>query len=65
VLIVPDERLTVRRTATGYWVVQRGSVELGGAPTRSGAEAERALREAVRKRSRRNGAGARRRRLRG
>jgi hypothetical protein len=62
---VADERLTVRRTATGYWVVQRGAVQLGGAPTRSGAEAERALREAVRQRARRNGTGPRRRPPRG
>jgi hypothetical protein len=47
------ERLTVRRTATGYWVVQRGSVSLAGALTRAAAEAERELLERLRERSRR------------
>jgi hypothetical protein len=40
---VQAERLTVRQTATGYWVVQRGTLQLAGAPTRKGAEAEREL----------------------
>jgi hypothetical protein len=40
---VPKEPLTVRQTATGYWVVQRGSVQLAGAMTREAAEAEREL----------------------
>jgi len=36
-------RLTIKQTATGYWTVQRGSVQLAGAMTRSGAERERDL----------------------
>jgi hypothetical protein len=47
------ERLTIRRTATAYWVVQRGSVQLAGAVTRAGAEAERDLLERLSNRSRR------------
>jgi hypothetical protein len=47
---VEEERLTVRQTATSYWVVQRGSVHLAGALTRKAAEAERELRERLRKR---------------
>jgi hypothetical protein len=40
---VNQEQLTVKQTATGYWVVKRGSVELAGALTRQAAEAEREL----------------------
>jgi hypothetical protein len=47
------ERLSVRRTATGYWVVVRGSVPLTGAVTRAAAEAERDLLERLRERNRR------------
>ena len=47
------ERLTVKRTATGYWVVQRGSVQLTGSVTRAGAEGERELLERLRDRGRR------------
>lgn len=50
---VHRERLTVKQTATGYWVVQRGGVHLAGAVTRKGAEAERDLLERLRERSRR------------
>ena len=53
------ERLTVKRTATGYWVVQRGSVQLAGSLTRAGAEAERDLLERLRARDRRRGHSAR------
>lgn len=35
--------LTVQRTATGYWTVQRGDVALAGAMTRQAAEHERDL----------------------
>ena len=49
------ERLTVRRTATGYWVVQRGSVALAGGVTRHAAEAERELLERLHDRGRRRG----------
>lgn len=36
-------RLRVRKTATGFWVVERGSVQVGSGPTRKAAEAERNL----------------------
>lgn len=44
------QRLTVRQTATGYWVVRRGTMQLAGAPTRQGAEAERELLRGLRDR---------------
>jgi hypothetical protein len=47
---VRAQRLTVRQTATGYWVVQRGAVSLAGAVTREAAEAERELLERLRDR---------------
>lgn len=34
-------RLTIKQTATGYWTVQRGGVQLAGAMTRTAAERER------------------------
>ena len=37
------ERLTIRQTATGYWVVQQAGTHLASAMTRKGAEAEREL----------------------
>jgi hypothetical protein len=37
------ERLTIKQTATGYWTVQRGAVQLAGAMTRRGAEREREM----------------------
>lgn len=40
----------MRQTATGYWVVQRGAVQLAGAVTRQAAEAERDLRERLHER---------------
>jgi hypothetical protein len=40
---VQTERLTIKQTATGYWVVAHGSVHVAGAMTRSAAEAERDL----------------------
>ena len=49
----------MKRTATGYWVVQRGSVQLAGSLTRAGAEAERDLLERLRARDRRRGHSAR------
>ena len=54
-----QERLTVKRTATGYWVVRRGSVQLAGSVTRAGAEAERELLERLRERGRWRGHGRR------
>jgi hypothetical protein len=50
---VQQERLTIKQTATGYWVVQRGSVHLAGALTREAAEAELKLLERLRRRGRR------------
>jgi len=50
---VQRDRLTIRRTATGYWVVQRGGVQLAGCLTREAAEAERELLERLHNRSRR------------
>jgi hypothetical protein len=38
-----SEQLTIKQTATGYWTVRRGGVDLAGAMTRKGAEAERDL----------------------
>lgn len=34
-------QLTIKKTPTGYWTVQRGGVQLAGAMTRSAAERER------------------------
>jgi hypothetical protein len=48
---VPDEQLTVKQTATGYWVVKRGATEISGAVTRKGAEAERELMRRLRDRT--------------
>ncbi|MGH2864016.1 MAG: hypothetical protein ACRDJX_02070 [Solirubrobacteraceae bacterium] len=42
------EQLTIKQTATGYWTVRRGNVDLAGAMTRKGAEAERELRSRLR-----------------
>jgi hypothetical protein len=49
--IVQTERLTIKQTSTGYWVVQQGPVDLAGAMTRTAAEAERDLRNRLRNRS--------------
>lgn len=43
---VPQMRppqLTIKQTATGYWTVQRGGVQLAGAMTRTAAEREREM----------------------
>ena len=48
---VHSEQLKIKQTATGYWVVERGAVQLAGAMTRSAAEAERDLRNCLRGRS--------------
>jgi hypothetical protein len=58
---MPKERLTIGQTATGYWVVQRGSVDVAGAPTRKAAEAECELRERLRSRDRQRARRLRRR----
>jgi hypothetical protein len=47
----PAEQLTIKRTRTGYWSVQRGSVHVAGAMTRKGAEAERELLRRLRSRA--------------
>jgi hypothetical protein len=62
---VQKDRLTIRQTATGYWVVQRGSVQLAGAVTRKAAEAERDQLERLRARCRRRARGRFRPRVRG
>ncbi len=51
-----EQRLKIKQTATGYWTVQRGGVDLRGAMTRRGAEAERELMERLRRRSPRRAA---------
>ena len=48
---VQAERLTIKQTATGYWVVERGAVQLAGGTTRRAAEAERDLLNRLRDRS--------------
>jgi hypothetical protein len=40
-------RLTVNESRTGYWMVQRDSVQLAGGPTRHAAERERELLEGL------------------
>jgi hypothetical protein len=51
VIDMTPEPLTVKQTATGYWVVQSGDVELRGAITQEAAEAERATLVALRERA--------------
>jgi len=46
-----DKQLTVKQTATGYWVVQSGSEQIAGAVTRQAAEAERELMRRLRRRT--------------
>jgi hypothetical protein len=46
-----DQQLTVKQTATNYWVVERGSDEIAGALTRQAAEAERELVRRLRRRT--------------
>ncbi len=48
-----NEQLTIRQTPTGYWVLERGSVQVGGGPTRHAAETERDLFERLQQRRRR------------
>ncbi len=38
---MPQPRLTIKQTPTGYWTVQRGGIQLAGAMTRNAAERER------------------------
>lgn len=46
-----DKPLTVKQTATGYWVVQSGAAQISGAVTRQAAEAERDLMRRLRRRT--------------
>jgi hypothetical protein len=46
-----NDQLTVKQSASNYWVVHSGSVELSGAVTRKGAEAERELMRRLRRRT--------------
>jgi len=46
-------QLTIKQTATGYWTVQRGSVQLAGAMTRTAAERERDMLRRLSRSSRR------------
>jgi hypothetical protein len=48
---VHTERLTIKQTPTGYWVVEQGAMQLASAMTRSAAEAERDLLTRLRNRS--------------
>jgi hypothetical protein len=50
---VQRQPLKIKQTATGYWVVQRGAVQLAGGVTRAAAESERRLLEGLRDRDRR------------
>jgi hypothetical protein len=45
------EQLTIKKTPTGYWTVQRGATQLAGSMTRKGAEAERELLKRLSRRS--------------
>jgi hypothetical protein len=46
-----SEQLTVKQSASNYWVVRSGAVEISGAVTRKGAEAERELMRRLRRRT--------------
>lgn len=46
-----EEPLTVKQQARTYWVVERGSHEIAGGPTRQAAEAERELVRRLRSRT--------------
>jgi hypothetical protein len=45
------DQLTVKQSASNYWVVSSGTTELSGAVTRQGAEAERELMRRLRRRT--------------
>jgi hypothetical protein len=49
------ERLTIKQTTTGYWVVQQGGTHVASAMTRKAAEAERDLLNGLRARKLRRG----------
>jgi hypothetical protein len=53
-----SDKLTIKQTATGWWTVQRGRIQLAGAWTKDGAERERELLRALSQCSKRR-AGAR------
>jgi hypothetical protein len=46
-----DEQLTVKQTASNYWVVERDQGVIAGGLTRAAAEAERELMRRLRRRS--------------
>jgi hypothetical protein len=46
-----DQQLTVKQTASNYWVVERGANAIAGALTREAAEAERELMRRLRRRT--------------
>ncbi|HEY1451168.1 MAG TPA: hypothetical protein VGF47_09455 [Solirubrobacteraceae bacterium] len=46
-----EPQLSVKRTATNYWVVSSGSEQVAGAVTRQAAEAERELVRRLRRRT--------------
>ncbi len=46
-----NQQLTVRQTATNYWVVQSGSQQIAGGLTRQAAESERELMRRLRRRT--------------
>ncbi len=46
-----DEQLTVKQTATNYWVVHSGTDQISGGVTRQAAEAERDLMRRLRRRT--------------
>jgi hypothetical protein len=48
---VHADQLKIKQTATGYWTVEQGAVQLAGAMTQSAAEAERDLVNQLRGRS--------------
>jgi hypothetical protein len=47
-----DQQLTVKQTASNYWVVERGPNAIAGALTREAAEAERELMRRLQRRTR-------------
>jgi hypothetical protein len=46
-----DQQLTVKQTASNYWVVERDQNAIAGALTREAAEAERELMRRLRRRT--------------
>ncbi|HWG09026.1 MAG TPA: hypothetical protein VN672_08465 [Solirubrobacteraceae bacterium] len=46
-----DEQLTLKQTASNYWIVERGPQAISGALTRQAAESERELMRRLRRRT--------------